>query len=101
GVTYAANTVGGIIGALFGSLLIIAWLGTQASQGIRIGLAAISAIVALVPLAKDAAEKAATGSRKLGWGLAAVVLAGLLIKSVPTVPPLLVGYGRWVATRLE
>ncbi len=26
---YAANTVGGIVGALFGSLLIIAWLGTQ------------------------------------------------------------------------
>jgi spermidine synthase len=57
GVTYAANTVGGIIGALFGSLLIIAWLGTQASQRILIGLAAISAIVALVPFASDAAEK--------------------------------------------
>ena len=101
GVTYAANTVGGIIGALFGSLLIIAWLGTQASQRILIGLAAISAIVALVPFASDAAEKAVAGSRKLGWGLAAVVLAGLLIKSVPPVPPLLVGYGRWFATRLD
>jgi len=101
GVTYAANTVGGIIGALFGSLLIIAWLGTQASQRILIGLAAISAIVALVPFASDAAEKAVACSRKLGWGLAAVVLAGLLIKSVPPVPPLLVGYGRWFATRLD
>jgi len=81
--------------------LIIAWLGTQASQRILIGLAAISAIVALVPFASDAAEKAVAGSRKLGWGLAAVVLAGLLIKSVPPVPPLLVGYGRWFATRLD
>jgi spermidine synthase len=101
GVTYAANTVGGIIGALFGSLLIIAWLGTQTSQRILIALAAISAIVALVPLAKDAAEKATVGSKKLGWAAAAIVLAGLLIKSVPPVPPLLVGYGRWFATRLE
>jgi len=101
GVTYAANTVGGIIGALFGSLLIIAWLGTQMSQRILIALAAISAIVALVPMAKDAAEKAASGSKKLGWAAAAIVLAGLLIKSVPPVPPLLVGYGRWFATRLE
>jgi spermidine synthase len=101
GVTYAANTIGGIIGALFGSLLIIAWLGTRTSQRILIALAAISAIVALVPLAKDAAERAAAGSRRLGWAAAAIVLAGLLIKSVPPVPPLLVGYGRWFATRLD
>ena len=36
GTVYAANTIGGIIGALFGSLLIIAWLGTQNAQRILI-----------------------------------------------------------------
>ena len=48
GTVYAANTVGGIIGALFGSLLVIAWLGTQDAQRILIGIAAISAIVAFL-----------------------------------------------------
>ena len=57
GTVYAANTVGGIIGALFGSLLIIAWLGTQDAQRILIALAAISAIVALVPSRRSGASK--------------------------------------------
>ena len=49
GTVYAANTIGGIIGALFGSLLVIAWLGTQAAERILIGAAAISAIVVFLP----------------------------------------------------
>ena len=48
---YAANTIGGIIGALFGSLLIIAWRGTQDAQRILIATAAISSIIAFAPLA--------------------------------------------------
>ena len=40
GTVYAANTVGGIVGALLGSLLIIAWLGTQTSQRLLIVTAA-------------------------------------------------------------
>ena len=54
GTVYAANTVGGIVGALFGSLLIIAWLGTQTRSGYSHRRAAISALVAL---AADAALK--------------------------------------------
>ena len=34
------------------------------------------------------------------WGAVAAVLSLLLIQSVPPVPPLLVGYGRWFANRL-
>ena len=102
GTVYAANTVGGIIGALFGSLLIIAWLGTQDAQRILIALAAISAIVALVPsIAQGDVEAARSSSRGLVWGASRRSLSLLLIKSVPPVPPLLVGYGRWFATRLD
>ncbi|MGH7617514.1 MAG: spermidine synthase [Gemmatimonadaceae bacterium] len=100
GTVYAANTVGGIIGALFGSLLVIAWLGTQDAQRILIGTAAISALVALVPFTKQAL--AATTSKVNGFavGLITGVVAIALITTVPKVPPLLVGYGRWFVNRL-
>ena len=101
GTVYAANTVGGIIGALLGSLLIIAWLGTQTSQRILIAVAALSAIVVLVPAAAAAAQKLTFSRRGVVWSAVTAVAAALLIRSVPPVPPLLVGYGRWFATRLD
>ena len=100
GSVYAANTVGGIVGALFGSLLIIAWLGTQAAQRILIATAAISAIVVLVPFAAGSARKAGSNVRGIVWGAVTAVAAILLMQSVPKVPPLLVGYGRWFAERI-
>ncbi len=100
GSLYAANTIGGIVGALFGSLLIIAWLGTQAAQRILITLAAISSLLVLLPLVGDAAQRAAMKSRGLVLGAVAAVLAIFAIRSVPPVPALLVGYGRWFAHRL-
>jgi spermidine synthase len=101
GTVYAANTVGGIIGALCGSLLIIAWLGTQTSQRILIAVAALSAIVVLAPAAAAAAQKFALSRRGLIWSTVTAIAAVLFIRSVPPVPPLLVGYGRWFATRLD
>ncbi len=101
GTVYAANTIGGIIGALFGSLLIIAWLGTQTSQRILIATAAISALLMLVPAITAMQSKMSRPSRRLWWALGTAAAAVLFIKSVPPVPPLLVGYGRWFATRLE
>jgi spermidine synthase len=101
GSVYAANTIGGIIGALFGSLLIIAWLGTRTSQRLLIAVAGISALITLVPMAVDGVAKLKTTPRRIWLGVATVVIAGFLMKSVPPVPPLLVGYGRWFATRLE
>ncbi len=98
GTVYAANTIGGIVGALCGSLLIIAWLGTQTSQRILIATAGISAIVATIPLVRGAVRN--TG-RTLAWSLAVGIVSVLCIASVPIVPPLLVGYGRWFATRLD
>ena len=100
GTVYAANTIGGIIGALFGSLLVIAWLGTQWAQRILIGAAAISAIVVFLPDATTAVSKATSKVQRVYWSAAAAILAILLIQSVPKVPPLLVGYGRWFINRL-
>jgi spermidine synthase len=101
GTVYAANTIGGIVGALLGSLLIIAWLGTQASQRILIGTAAVSALLMLVTTITTAPSKLTINPRGVWWGLVTAVAALLFIQSVPPVPPLLVGYGRWFATRLE
>ena len=99
GSVYAANTIGGIIGALIGSLAIIAWLGTQQAQRILIATAAISAIVAFIPIVGGSEQKERSG-RGMFLGLASAIIAVLCIISVPAVPPLLVGYGRWFASRL-
>jgi spermidine synthase len=101
GSVYAANTIGGIIGALLGSLLIIAWLGTRTSQRLLIAVAALSALITLVPVAIEGVSKLTTTPRRTWLGVATVAIAVLLMMSVPPVPPLLVGYGRWFATRLE
>jgi spermidine synthase len=104
GTVYAANTVGGIIGALVGSLLIIAWLGTQWSQRILISVAAISSLFLFVPMVTSAVGRGvrlAVSARGVVTGAVAVIVAGLLATTVHPVPPLLVGYGRWFVTRLE
>ncbi|MEO6878630.1 MAG: fused MFS/spermidine synthase, partial [Gemmatimonadaceae bacterium] len=95
GTVYAANTIGGIVGALVGSLLIIAWLGTQWAQRILIGVAAISAIVTFLPLAGAPLARLATAvadkRRGMVWAVVTAAVALLSMKSVPPVPGLLVG----------
>ena len=53
GEVYAANTVGGIVGALAFSIVLIPWIGTQDSQRLLIALATISALIVLAPLARS------------------------------------------------
>jgi spermidine synthase len=101
GTVYAANTVGGIVGALFGSLLLIAWLGSQTSQQILIGTAAISAMILVVAEAVRAGVAPRMRRRSFVMAVYALMLAVYGVRLVPAVPPLLVGYGRWFATRLE
>lgn len=101
GKVYAANTVGGIVGALFGSLLIIAWLGTQAAERILIGAAALSALITLVPTLAADGRSLAVETRGLVRGAIALVVAAVAMTFARPVPPLLVGYGRWFATRLD
>jgi spermidine synthase len=96
---YAANTVGGIVGALGFSMLAIPALGTENSQRLMIAIAAVAGVVLLLwdrarPLANDA-----TPSR---WRVPAVgamaVVSVLLARGVAAVPPGLIGYGRFLAT---
>ncbi|HKP61424.1 MAG TPA: fused MFS/spermidine synthase [Polyangiales bacterium] len=90
GRIYAANTVGAILGALLTSLLLIGWLGTQNTQRVLIGLAGISALAVLVPLAR---QKRALLQAAFAV-LVVVELAGLAARSVAPVPTELVGLGR-------
>jgi len=98
GRVYAANTVGAIIGALFGSLLVIAWVGTQQAQRILIAFAALSALFVLAPEISKQTGRLVMRSRAIVATGATVVLAALLAWSVAPVPPILVAYGRYAAT---
>ncbi len=99
GGVYAANTVGAIVGAIGGSLLMVTFLGTQHSQQALIILSGLAALLVLEPLqASDAAPNRA------GWAsmlpiVAGAVVAALLARNVPPIPKLLVAYGRYAATR--
>lgn len=87
GGIYAANTLGGIAGALIVSLVLIPWIGTQQSQRILLVLSAISGAVVLLPRLKNRMVPA------LGL-VASILFAGLLAWAVPPVPGDLIAYGR-------
>jgi spermidine synthase len=86
GGIYAANTLGGIIGALAVSLVLIPWIGTQQSTRVILVLSAISGVIVLAPLAKKS-------SARIGL-TAATVLAAILGWAVPATPGELIAYGR-------
>jgi spermidine synthase len=100
GGVYAANTVGAIVGALGGSLLMVTWLGTQHSQQALIILSGLSALLVLEPLQSNAE----TSRGRAAWvGMLPIVIgavcAALLARNIPAIPKLLVAYGRYAATR--
>jgi spermidine synthase len=98
GGVYAANTVGAIVGALGGSLLMVTWLGTQHAQQALIILCGLSALLVLEPLGSPE-----PGRRSAWAGTVPIVIgavcAALLARNVPPIPKLLVAYGRYAATR--
>jgi len=98
GGVYAANTIGAVIGSLASGLLMVVWFGSQTAQMMLIVVAAISGLMLLAPVA---AGEGATG--RMHWSATALLVlatgaAGLLARSVPPVPGLLVAYGRYAAT---
>jgi len=97
GGVYAANTVGAIVGALITALVLVGWVGSQITQQVLIGVAALSGLLLL-----GAAPGENAGFRASLPALARVVLvaaaAGLLARVVPPLPGLLVAYGRYAAT---
>src|SRR5262249_28451552 len=103
GGVYAANTVGAILGSLIVSFVLIPWIGTSHAQQVMIVVSAISALMMLEP-----SYSAATGpDSKPAWNIGgtvmlagAMVIAGLLARSVHPLPGILVAYGRYAATRI-
>src|SRR5208337_277397 len=53
GETYAANTIGAILGAIGFSLIFVPWLGSRNSERLLILLAITSALLVLMPLARN------------------------------------------------
>jgi spermidine synthase len=84
---YSANTLGAIAGALGSSLLLVAWVGSQGTQQVLIGLSAIAGLLLL-------------SSTRNHWPVAllGVLLAGLCIQAVPPMEKLLIAHGRFAAS---
>ena len=100
GRVYAANTVGGIIGAVLTSLIFLALLGTQWSQRALIGLAGVSALCALLPTTAAAGERMRV-TRYAAYAVALVLVVGIGSSALIGKPSgLLVGYGRLSAVWL-
>jgi spermidine synthase len=107
GRVYAANTVGAIFGALGASLFLIAWLGTQDSQRVLIGLSALAALLLLVPFFAPLRRTDSPAGRWLRFRprpagvlllLGAVGLPVALAWSMRPVPWELVAFGRQLMT---
>ncbi len=105
GKIYAANTAGAILGALAASLLFIAWLGTQDTQRLLIGLSAASGVGLLLasfwrqPPGETSGGSSTSAFIALFVSLVLVcALAGWFVASVPPVPWKLIAHGRYIAT---
>ena len=101
GTTYAANTIGAIFGSLFFSLIFIPQIGTQHSHQLLLVLAAVSALLMLVFRPRNDATAFAFTPGSIAALLITLGATGYLVTTVIPVPPLLVGYGRFAARRLE
>jgi spermidine synthase len=109
GNVYAANTVGAILGAVGFSIILIAWIGTQQSQRVLMGLSVAAGLWMLVPLLRpfraritsgDAAGKPGLGTAGTVVMAAVIGLAALLAWKLPVVPWVLVAYGRVVPSSI-
>jgi len=91
GGIYAANTLGGIAGALAMSLVLIPWIGSQQSQRLLLLACALSALLMLGP--------SLTRSVKSAAGIvSSMAVVGLLAWSIDATPGELIAYGRRMAT---
>jgi len=87
GGTYAANTIGGIVGALAFSMILIPAFGTKAAERWLIALSAIAALVVLAPLMRKSKTAAVLA-------LTTLAIGGTAVWSVRDVPWLAMAYGR-------
>jgi spermidine synthase len=92
GAVYAANTLGGIAGALLVSLLLIPLIGTQNSERLLLVVSGASSLLVLGPLAFRS-----TSLIYRALPAAALVVSALLAWKLPPVPGELIAYGRMMA----
>ena len=85
---YAANTFGGIVGALAASLVLVAWIGTRDTQRTMLVLVALGGFVLLLPMLT---RKGVVAGFAIG-GTAAAVIA--LAWALPEQPGELVAFGK-------
>ncbi|MBM3769726.1 MAG: methyltransferase [Acidimicrobiia bacterium] len=110
GRVYAANALGAIVGALASSLVLIGAAGSQVTQQLMIGVAAVAAIVALMETGRVGERRAESRAlereprrfrslvaRRAALATAVGGIAVFAILNVPAVPALLVAYGRHAA----
>jgi spermidine synthase len=102
GGIYAANTVGGILGGIGFSIIFIPWLGTQNSQRLLIGLAALAALLMFAMFAWKSVKDASLAAVIRGVVIFAVLVLFpvALAKHVAKIPGELIAYGRNMATRM-
>ena len=91
---YAANTIGGIAGALAFSLVLVPMVGTQQAQRWIIALAALGAVTMFA-----FGQGRFTVRRGLSLATTAALTIGAMMMT-PAVPGLLVAYGRYMVTWL-
>jgi spermidine synthase len=99
GGVYAANTVGAIFGSVIASLILVYWFGSQRAQQVLMIVSGMSGLLLLAP----GEVSSAPGRRTLRWVapvtlIVALGVASFLIRTVPTIPGILVAYGRYAAT---
>jgi spermidine synthase len=104
GGVYAANTVGAIFGSVIASLVLVYWFGSQRAQQVLMIVSGMSGLLLLAPAELSTAPSNPSGRRRtLRWvapSLLVIALgaAAFLIRTVPTIPGILVAYGRYAAT---
>jgi spermidine synthase len=98
GRVYAANTVGAIFGSILSAIVLIGWVGTQTTQRVMVALAALSAVLMLAVTWNNEHNRPEFGVRGFVSAGAIGAVAIVLALTIPTVPALLVGYGRYAPT---
>jgi spermidine synthase len=105
GGVYAANTVGAIAGSIVSSLILVYWFGSQRAQQVLMVVSGVAGLLLLAPAELRSVETDSGRRHTLRWmAPAALVIAlgvaAFLVRTVPTIPGILVAYGRYAATWL-
>ena len=94
GGVYAANTLGGIIGALSVSLILVPHIGTQNSERLILVASAFSALFVLSSYIAEHKSKIVAASVAVSMAVACV-----LAYQVHPIPGKVIAYGRWVSVK--